>query len=166
MQQEVLRILKEKGILKIGSKPQFIIGQITNEAVVKTLAENITDFNEQVFLLISDISQLYDYVVKIPEIAWDIVDFTEKPVSIIYPQGKNVPDFLSRKDGRVMIQMIKQGDLHYIIKNWGKALFAIALPDEYDVSQIFPFNLQSSENIKLDKGKIIHLELNGEIKFF
>lgn len=166
LKQEALRILRENGTLLLNGKQQFLVGSLKNDLLIQILSHKLPGFTDKVFLLISDISQLYDYVVKIPEIAWDIVDYAEKPVSVIYPQGKNVPAILLRNKGRIMIQLVKDEVIQSLLKSWGRGVFALALPENFEYSENIPGPPIHFLDIKgFGRGKIIQLELNGEIKF-
>jgi L-threonylcarbamoyladenylate synthase len=63
--------------------------------------------NKGLILLISKIEQLKEYVEQVPEIAWDLVDFAEDPVTVIYPKGKNVSPHLLGPEGSIAIRLVK-----------------------------------------------------------
>jgi L-threonylcarbamoyladenylate synthase len=63
--------------------------------------------NKGLILLISKIEQLNEYVEQVPEIAWDLVDFAEDPLTVIYPKGKNVSPHLLGPDGSIAIRLLK-----------------------------------------------------------
>lgn len=63
--------------------------------------------NKGLILLISKIEQLSEYVEQVPEIAWDLVEFAEDPLTIIYPKGKNVSQYMLGPDGSIAIRLLK-----------------------------------------------------------
>lgn len=63
--------------------------------------------NKGLILLISKIEQLNEYVEQVPEIAWDLVDFAEDPLTVIYPKGKNVSPHLLGPKGSIAIRLVK-----------------------------------------------------------
>lgn len=63
--------------------------------------------NKGLILLISKIEQLNEYVEQVPEIAWDLVDFAEDPLTVIYPKGKNVSPHLLGPEGSIAIRLVK-----------------------------------------------------------
>ncbi|CAN5418903.1 hypothetical protein BH23BAC1_BH23BAC1_19010 [soil metagenome] len=166
MNQEALRIYRENGSIVLNGKQKYILGNIKNELLLKKMTESMPEVKNQFFILIYDIAQLYDYVVKIPEIAWDIVDFAEKPISVIYPQGKNIPEVLLMENGKIMIQLVKSEMLKNLLKTGGKGAFAVALPDGFEISKILSGQIISNDFLDFGKGKIMQMELNGEIRFF
>jgi L-threonylcarbamoyladenylate synthase len=63
--------------------------------------------NKGLILLISKIEQLSEYVEQVPDIAWDLVEFAEDPLTVIYPKGKNVSPLLLGPDGSIAIRLVK-----------------------------------------------------------
>jgi L-threonylcarbamoyladenylate synthase len=63
--------------------------------------------NKGLILLISKIEQLSEYVEQVPEIAWDLVEFAEDPLTVIYPKGKNVSMYMLGPDGSIAIRLVK-----------------------------------------------------------
>ncbi len=63
--------------------------------------------NKSFILLISKLEQLSQYVNEVPEIAWNLVEFSENPLTVIYPKGKNVAPNILAKDGSIAIRMVK-----------------------------------------------------------
>lgn len=63
--------------------------------------------NKGLILLISKIEQLNEYVEQVPEIAWDLVDFAEDPLTVVYPKGKNVSPHLLGPEGSIAIRLVK-----------------------------------------------------------
>lgn len=44
-------------------------------------------------------------IVDVPELAWDIMDLSEKPVTIVYDDPKNLPQELIAEDGTIAIRL-------------------------------------------------------------
>ncbi len=63
--------------------------------------------NKGLILLISKIEQLSEYVEQVPEIASDLVEFAEDPLTVIYPKGKNVSKYMLGPDGSIAIRLVK-----------------------------------------------------------
>jgi L-threonylcarbamoyladenylate synthase len=63
--------------------------------------------NKSFIVLISKIEQLSEYVIEVPEIAWNLVEFAEKPLTVIYPKGKSLPAKLMGADGSIAIRLVK-----------------------------------------------------------
>lgn len=164
MLQEIIDLLKNKELVLITyGEDTGVIGDIKQEDVVRKVL-NITGFGfEDQCILIGEIGSLYDYVQKIPEIAWDIVDFAERPLEVIYPQGKNADKAFLDATGAVKIRLEKEGDMGQILKKFPKGLFFVQVNPHVPEDMIKgPFKLKSPLNLSK---RIIRLELDGEIKF-
>jgi len=48
------------------------------------------------------------YVREVPEMAWDLVDLAEKPLTVIYPGGRNLAPNLLAEDGSVGIRVTQE----------------------------------------------------------
>ncbi len=77
------------------------------KAVEKIMSIKQQPENKGFVILISKIEQLSEYVLEVPEIAWNLVEFAEKPLTVIYPKGKNLPINLLGKDGSIAIRLVK-----------------------------------------------------------
>lgn len=58
-------------------------------------------------LLVHDESLLKRYVKEIPPICYDLIDHSEKPLTIIYPQGQYVSKHVLGEDGSIAIRITK-----------------------------------------------------------
>ncbi len=121
-------------------------------------------------VLIADIGQLYDYVTDIPEIAWDIVEFEEKPLIIEYPKGKNLPDMVLNDKNGVSIMLMKEHPLTRQLYNFRQPVLWWPL-NQNELSildlQHFDYVLNLSKNpFDIFRPKRMKLDLDGEVKIF
>jgi L-threonylcarbamoyladenylate synthase len=82
----------------------------TNEKAVNEIykIKNRPDSKSMIILVNSD-AMLQNYVEDVPPLAWDIIDLSDKPTTIIYPKAKNLPQNLVATDGSIAIRMVKDG---------------------------------------------------------
>ena len=59
-------------------------------------------------ILLDDDRKLNRHVKKVPEIAWDLLDYAENPLTIIYPNGTNVANEILADDGSIGIRIPKE----------------------------------------------------------
>lgn len=132
-------------------------------------------------VMIAEIGQLYDYVQKIPEIAWDIVEFAEKPLTVIYPKGKNVASGMLAADGSIAVQLTKDEFCRKLIQKCGKAITytsasrhkqakPVHLSDvDTEIVKGADYVVNSPPTSKTNRqpklSTMIRLELNGQITF-
>ncbi len=77
------------------------------KAIEKVFSLMQRPINEGLVILISKIEQLSEYVLEVPDLAWNLVEFAEKSLTVIYPKGKNLPSNLMGKDGSIAIRLVK-----------------------------------------------------------
>jgi L-threonylcarbamoyladenylate synthase len=82
--------------------------------------------NELVVVLISKIEQLSEYVVEVPEIAWNLVEFAEKPLTVIYPKGKSLPTKLMGTDGSIAIRLVKDEFCKGLIYKFERGIVSVS----------------------------------------
>ena len=66
--------------------------------------------------MIGDENKLNSYVNEVPEIAWELIDYSVKQPTIIYPKAKNLPEILLESDQSIAIRIINSGPLQQFLK--------------------------------------------------
>ncbi len=148
----------------------------TNEQAIERIYElKKRPKSKSFILLIHDIAQLYDYVKDIPEVAWDIVEYSEIPLTVIYPQGRNLPKNVLGPDGSVAIRLVKEGPCLPLLKKFRKAIVSTSAnisgaPSPANFGEITPDVLNGVDYVvncsdaRLAEGRasrIIRLEMDG-----
>ncbi|HVD98674.1 MAG TPA: L-threonylcarbamoyladenylate synthase [Cytophagaceae bacterium] len=137
------------------------------------------DDSKALIILLDDLKKLNDYVVKVPDIAWDIVEFSEMPLTVVYPKGKNVAQELLAENGSIAIRVTKDEFCKKLIRKLGRPLVSTsanisteAFNGSFsDVNEEIKKNVdliirhRQQEKINATPSRIISLGLDGEIKF-
>ena len=152
----------------------------TNSAAVKRIYEiKKRDDHKALIILLDDINKLNLYVVKVPDIAWQIVEYSEMPLTVIYPKGKNLAPELMGENGSIAIRVTKDDFCKKIIHKLQKPLVSTSanisgeafngnfsdISEEIKKGVDYTVNYRREEKIKATPSRIIQLELDGEIKF-
>ncbi|MFA0960770.1 Sua5/YciO/YrdC/YwlC family protein [Roseivirga sp. BDSF3-8] len=150
------------------SDPMACIGLVSDlEALQKATA--LIGRHAEAVILIHDITQLYDYVARIPEIAWDLMEFAEKPLTLIMGEGKNVPENLLRDGGEIAITLVKEPVLLKHLKGKRHAHFYLPLDDQVQNEEILsPIDnviILQQKYLSSSQAKTARLGLDGSIKF-
>ena len=120
---------------------------------------------------------LHRYVKEIPEHAFDFMEFSSEPLTIIYPGAIGLPPALIADDSTIAIRIVKDGFYGQLLKKWGKALVSTsanlsgqASPTELSqVDKVIVEGVDYVVNIKLPdtptfkSSQIIKLGIDGEI---
>lgn len=122
--QKAIEILRNGGIILYPTDTIWGIGcDATNlDAVQKIYNLKKRESSKSMIVLLEKDTKLNRYVKQIPDIAWDIVDLSEKPTTIIYPEGYNLAPNLLAEDKSIGIRIVKDGFCHDLIRKFGKPL--------------------------------------------
>ena len=81
----------------------------TNEESVRRVyvLKQRTD-HKAMLVLIDSLAKLNSYVSDVPDIAWDLIEISDKPLTIIYPNAQNIAFNLLGEDGSVGIRITNE----------------------------------------------------------
>lgn len=182
MQKEIdrtLNTLKLGGTILYPTDTIWGIGcDATNiRAIQKINQIKKREYNKSQLILLESIDSITDYVKKVPESAIEMINQTSQPLTIIYPEAKNLPVDILGEDGSIAIRIVKNEFCKKLIKTFGKPItstsanFANETAPLYfkEISEIFKGKIDYvvSPNYE-DKtpnkaSKIVKVELSGEI---
>jgi L-threonylcarbamoyladenylate synthase len=104
---KALEVLKNGGLILYPTDTVWGIGcDATNpEAVKKVYALKQREDSKALICLVADDRMLKKYVKKVPEVALNIIDVTDKPTTIIYDDAQNLAPNLIAEDGTIAIRI-------------------------------------------------------------
>lgn len=108
--KKTIEVLRAGGVILYPTDTVWGIGcDATNENAVKRVFEikRRSDV-KSMLVLIDNPAKLQSYVEEVPDIAWDLIEFSEKPLTIIYPNAKNLAANLIGKDKTIGIRVTKE----------------------------------------------------------
>jgi L-threonylcarbamoyladenylate synthase len=102
-----LKILKEGGVILYPSDTIWGFGcdATNNDAVEKIFRIKSRNDSKSFIILVDSVAMLERYVKDIPEIALDLIEVSETPITIIYPKAKNLAPAIPAEDGSVGIRV-------------------------------------------------------------
>ena len=103
-------VLKKGGIILYPTDTIWGIGcDATNEdAVQRVFALKKRPDSKAMLVLIDNPAKLEAYVSEVPEMAWDLIELTDKPLTIIYSEGKNLAVSLLAEDRSIGIRVTEE----------------------------------------------------------
>ncbi|MEI8086673.1 MAG: L-threonylcarbamoyladenylate synthase [Paludibacter sp.] len=113
MQEEIkkaIEILRSGGVILYPTDTVWGLGcDATNENAVKRIFEiKKREDKKAMLVLIDNAAKIQGYMEEVPEMAWDLIDFAEKPLTIIYPNAKNLAMNLIGEDKTIGIRVTKE----------------------------------------------------------
>ncbi len=108
--QEAIKVIQEGGIILYPTDTIWGIGcDATNQAAVEKIYKLKQRADSKAMLVLLDSpAKLPAYVTEVPDQAWDLIEISEKPLTIIYPGAKNLAVNLMAEDGSVGIRITKE----------------------------------------------------------
>lgn len=95
----------------------------TNEEAVHRVYELKRRVDSKALITLLDNPIKLDYYIdEVPSIAWDLIELSEKPLTIIYDGARNVAPNLMAEDGSLAIRITKEKFSQELCKRFRKAL--------------------------------------------
>jgi L-threonylcarbamoyladenylate synthase len=122
--QDAMASLKAGGVILYPSDTIWGLGcDVRQDAAIEKIWQiKQRPVEKGLIVLISKIEQLSEYVEEVPEIAWDLVEFAEDPLTVIYPKGKNVSTHLLGPDGSIAIRLVKDEFCKGLVYRYQRAI--------------------------------------------
>lgn len=117
-------IMQAGGVILYPTDTIWGIGcDATNEKAVQRIYElkQRVD-NKAMLVLIDNPIKLERYVENIPEIAWELIEVTNQPLTIIYSQGRNIALNLLADDGSIGIRVTNEDFSRRLCERFRKPL--------------------------------------------
>jgi L-threonylcarbamoyladenylate synthase len=129
-------------------------------------------------VLIDTPNLLTYYLEEVPDIAWDLIELTDKPLTIIYPKARNLASNLVAADGSIGIRVVKHRFCEDLIRAFRKPIVSTSanitgksFPTNFrdiDTAIIdgvdFVVPTQYEESTSSSPSGIIQLGLGGQVK--
>ena len=173
--------MREGGVILYPTDTIWGIGcDATNEDAVRRVYEIKQRQDSKAMLVLVDSSVKVDFYVRdVPEVAWDLIDLADKPLTIIYSGARNLAANLLAEDGSVGIRVTNEDFSKRLCQQFRKAIVSTSAnisgqPSPKNFSEISEevksavdyivayrqeeiSNPKPSSIIKLDKGGVIKI---------
>lgn len=108
--KKACQVMNEGGVILYPTDTIWGIGcDATNEEAVKRVYEIKQRADSKAMLVLVDSEAKVDfYVSDVPAVAWDLIELSEKPLTVIYDGARNLAQNLIAEDGSVGIRITKE----------------------------------------------------------
>ena len=119
---KAVEVLRSGGIILYPTDTIWGIGcDATNPVSVKRVYEiKQREDVKSMLILMENPNLLNSYVSEVPEIAWDLIEVSDKPMTIIYPGAKNLASNLIAPDGSIGIRLTDEPFTQQLIQRFRK----------------------------------------------
>lgn len=105
--KQSLQVLRNGGIILYPTDTIWGLGcdATSKEAVDKIFAIKSREEGKSLIVLVNGIVMLERYVKEVPRIAYELAEVSESPLTLIYPEGKNLAEGICSADCSVGIRI-------------------------------------------------------------
>ena len=141
-------VLRSGGIILYPTDTIWGIGcDATNPVAVRRIYEIKQRVDaKSMLILMENPNLLNSYISEVPEIAWDLIEVADSPLTIIYPGAKNLAPNLLAADGSVGIRVTTEPFTQQLIQRFRKPV------------------VSTSANISGQRSPLNFAEISDEIK--
>jgi L-threonylcarbamoyladenylate synthase len=175
-----LDVLKKGGVILYPTDTVWGLGcDATNpHAVEKIFKIKERAESKSLIILVDTISMVERYVRDIPEIAYDLTGASDTPLTIVYPEGKNLASAIYSEDGSVGIRICHDEFCKELIRRFRKPVVStsanisgMAPPSffgEIDLRIVgladFVVKYKQKDRLKSVPSPVIKIDKNGVFK--
>lgn len=121
---KALETLKSGGLILYPTDTIWGIGcDATNpDAVEKIFALKGRDKGKSMIILLGNDYQLEGYVKDVPDVAYELIEATDKPLTIIYSNAKNLAKNVVAQDGSIGIRIVQHPFCEQLLQRFRKPI--------------------------------------------
>lgn len=122
--KKACQILNEGGVILYPTDTIWGLGcDATNEEAVRRVYEIKQRSDSKAMLVLVDSAVKVDfYVQDVPEVAWDLIELADKPLTVIYSGARNLASSLLAEDGSVGIRVTDEAFSKRLCQQFRKAI--------------------------------------------
>ncbi len=151
----------------------------TNPEAVKRIFEiKQREDVKSMLVLIENQNMLNSYVREVPEVAWQLIEVADKPLTIIYPGAKNLAPNLIASDGSIGIRVTTESFTEQLIQRFRRPIVSTSAnisgeptPQNFDeisegiISSVdYVVQYRQDDLSKSKPSSILKLGVGGEIQ--
>lgn len=178
---QALEVLKNGGLILYPTDTIWGIGcDATNpEAVEKVFALKGRDKAKSMIVLLHTDNQLASYVRDIPEVAYELIEATDRPLTIVYANAKNLASNAIAEDGSIGIRIVNHPFCQQLLQRFRRPIVSTsanlsaqpsaATFDEIDdsIKEAVDYVVRFGQDVR-EKGQpsvIMRLDPSGKFEF-
>lgn len=179
--KETVRHLKNGGVILYPTDTIWGLGcDATNDEAVERIYKIKKRMeNKSMLILLDDEGKLLKYVKEVPDQAWPLIEYSTRPLTIIYDNALNVSRSLIAEDGSIGIRVTKDSFCKEIIRRTGKPIvstsanisnekppsFFSEITDSILQAVDYVVNLRHNDKTHGTPSIIMRLDVKGHIQF-
>lgn len=182
MKEEIdaaLEVIRKGGLILYPTDTIWGIGcDATNaDAVQRIYALKKRADNKSMIVLIEDAARLNRHVKEVPDVAWDLVELADQPLTIIYPGAMHLAANVVAEDGSIGIRVCQDEFCRQLIRRFNKPLVSTSanvsgqahaacfddISEEIKKGVDYIVNHRRDDKSRRAPSSVIKISLNGQI---
>lgn len=175
-----LEVLRKGGIILYPTDTVWGLGcDATNvEAVEKLYKLKQRSDVKSMLVLVDCAGRIQSYVDEMPDIAWNLIDVSQKPLTIIYPNAKNLAENLMAEDRSIGIRVTNESFSQQLCSRFRKPivstsanisgqptpLFFAEITDDVKNACDYVVNFRQTDKEKKEPSSIVKLNADSSIQ--
>ena len=179
--KQALETVRNGGLILYPTDTIWGIGcdALNTEAVGRINRIKGRDESKHMILLLENENQLQSYIREIPEVAYQLIEYSDRPMTIIYSGAKNLPKSLIAPDGSIGIRIVKEPFCQELIRRFRRPIVSTSAnlsgepsPEHFgDIDEVIKSQVDyvvaygQSATERREPSVIIKLEPSGRFEF-
>ncbi len=162
--KKAIEVIKNGGVILYPTDTIWGLGCDPNneKAIDKIIEIKKRSENKSFILLVNSESLLNRYVKEIPEVCFQLIDYADKPLTIVYPNGQYVSKKILGKDGSIAIRLTKDEFCNKLIQQLKSGIVSTSANISGEKSPLKKEDI--SKEIINNVDYIVDLPLTGKYK--
>ena len=175
-----VQTLREGGLILYPTDTIWGIGcDASNEEAVRRIFQlKRREDSKAMICLVDSADRMQRYLRQVPDVAWDVVEYADKPLTLILDGAVNLAPSLIAEDGSVGLRVTKENISHELCYRFQKAIVSTSanisgepspacfdeISDEIRQGVDYIMRSRQNDTSKSKPSQIIKLGLDGQIK--
>lgn len=175
-----VEVMNRGGVILYPTDTIWGIGcDATNAEAVKRVYEiKKRDDSKALITLVDSEAKIEFYVREVPDVAWDMIEIADKPLTLIYDGARNLASNLLAEDGSIAIRLTKEPFSSMLCRTFRRAIVSTSAnvsgePSPATFSEISPEILSAVDYVCMSRreesaphkaSSIIKIGTGGEVK--
>ena len=176
---EAVRVLKAGGIILYPTDTIWGVGcDATNAEAVKKVYQIKRRDDSKALIVLTDDAANVARLADMPDVAYDLIEASDRPVTVIYDRGRNMAENLIAEDGSVGIRVTKEEFSAALCRKLRRPIVSTSanisgepspksfseISEELKASVDYVVKYRQDDNHPKQPSMIIKLKANGEVK--
>ena len=175
-----VQTLRQGGLILYPTDTIWGIGcDASNEEAVRRIFElKRREDSKAMICLVDSANRMQRYLRQVPDVAWDLVEFAEKPLTLILDGAVNLAPSLIAEDGSVGLRVTRENISHELCYRFERAVVSTSanisgepssacfaeVSDEIKQGVDYIMKSRQNDTSKAKPSQIIKLSLDGQVK--